>query len=99
MKTNISKSIRHSLLVDGDELGSLVEFIRSRYEKISITAECKDNSELEAGDISEIINFDNPSYRKIKTITINAYTSYDERLRLSIDSSSNFNMYMSSARL
>lgn len=99
MKTNISESIKHSLLVEGDELGSLVEFIRSRYGKVQITAECSDNSELETDDISEIINFDNPNYRKIKNITINAHTSYEEILRLRIDSSSNFNMYMNSARL
>lgn len=99
MKTNISKSIKHSLLVEADELGSLVEFIRSRYEKVRITAECKDNSELEADDISEIINFDNPNYRKIKKITINANTAYEETLRLHIDSASNFNMFISSARL
>lgn len=99
MKTNISKSIKHSLLVEADELGSLVEFIRSRYEKVRITAECKDNSELEADDISEIINFDNPTYRKIQKITINANTAYEETLRLHIDAASNSNMFFSSARL
>ena len=82
-----------------DELGSLVEFIRSRFKQVEITAECKDKSELEADDISEITNFDNPNYRRIKNITIRAHTSYDETLRLHIDSDSNSNVWVSSARL
>ena len=99
MKTNIKRLIKHSLLVEGDELGSLVEFISSKYEKVRLSAECIDNSELEADDIAEIINFDNPTYRKIINITINANTSYDETLRLSIDSTSGLNMFMNAARL
>ncbi|MGI8656663.1 MAG: hypothetical protein ACR2LC_15775 [Pyrinomonadaceae bacterium] len=86
MKTQIQRSIKHSLLIEGEELTSLYSFIHSKYSEAEITAECNDDSQLETEEISDIINFDNPNYRRITSITINARNSYEETLRIRINS-------------
>ncbi|MGZ5437988.1 MAG: hypothetical protein ACXWID_04070 [Pyrinomonadaceae bacterium] len=86
MKTQIRRSIKHALLVEADDLISLVKFLNSRYANLKITAECNDDSEIESEAVDEIINFENPNYRKIKNLDIKAHSSLDERLSIRIRS-------------
>lgn len=87
MKTQIKRTIKHSLLIEPEELNSLYSFIRSKYNNAEIAAECNDDSQIETEEISDIINFENPNYRKITGITLSARNSYEDTLRLRINSS------------
>lgn len=84
MKTTLSKDVRHSLLVEGSDLQSLYKFLLSKYEKVEATAKCIDGSKLETSEINEITSFENPNYRKIKFISIQAQNGPDERMSLDI---------------
>jgi multisubunit Na+/H+ antiporter MnhF subunit len=84
MKTSIPRKIKHSLLVEAEEFSSLWTFISSRYGEVKAVAECNDKTELDTEDISDILNFENPNYRKITSITISAQNSYNETLRVQI---------------
>jgi hypothetical protein len=84
MKTTISKELRHSLLIEDVDLKSLYAFISSRYNEVDVGAKCIDGSKLESKEVDEIVLFDNPSYRKIKSISFYAKSDFDERLSLGI---------------
>ena len=72
MKTKMYKVINHSLLVEENDLQSLLNFISSKYKSISIIAKCVDGSVLETEDITDIISFENPNFRRITSISISA---------------------------
>ena len=84
MKTTISKDIKHSLLIEEDELKTLHKFISERYDEIKATAKCADGSMLESKNIEEIISFENPNYRNIEAISITSYTQPNEKFSLDI---------------
>ncbi|HEY3312153.1 MAG TPA: hypothetical protein VGK00_10990 [Anaerolineales bacterium] len=72
MKTNISKTISHSLLVDSDDILSIHSFISSKYNRVIIVGKCNDGSQLEITDIQDLLQFENLNYRKIESITFYA---------------------------
>jgi hypothetical protein len=82
MKTTITKELRHSLLIEEEDVKSLYGFISSRYKEVKVTANCIDGSKLESKEIDEIISFENPNYRKIKSLSFYAYNDINERLSL-----------------
>ena len=82
MKTRITKELRHSLLVEDNELASLFAFISSRYKKVTISATCTDGSKFDSSEIDEILCFENPNYRKIKSLFLSAFTDLDENMSL-----------------
>jgi hypothetical protein len=84
MKTTLSKDIRHSLLVEEGDLQSLYDFVSLKYNEVEAAAKCIDGSKLETKEIREITSFENPSYRKIKSISIHARNDSDERMSLDI---------------
>lgn len=86
MKTTISKKIRHSLLIEEAEFGSLYKFMSSRYERVQIVAYCLDGSELETDKVAEIFEFENLNYRRIQTVVVSARNDWEERLSLAIRS-------------
>ena len=93
MKTKIDTKIKHSLIVDKDGLRSIQKFISKQYKHIEFTANCVDGSILETDNIEEIIGFDNPNYRHITEIVIEAQNdssnwSSSEGLTLEIESQS-----------
>ena len=84
MKIKISKTIRHSLFIEEKDINQIFCFLRERYKKVSIVAICIDGAQLESDDVNEVLRFYNPSYRKIKTIRIEAFNEYDERISVII---------------
>lgn len=91
MKTKINTKIKHSLTVDKDGLRSIQKFISKQYKHTEFTANCVDGSILETDNIEEIIDFENPNYRRITEIVFEAQNdssnwSSSERATLKIES-------------
>ena len=88
MKTKITKTIQHGLIVEESDLRTIFNFLKERYNNIEIIVDCDGGNQLETSNIEEIIKFDNPSYRKIKKIKIYAINTNanEENLSLIIDS-------------
>jgi hypothetical protein len=85
MKITITKKIKHSLLIEESELRALFNFLSSKYEKFWITTRCIDGSALETIVIDDFFNFENPNKKRIRSITIRAFSSdFDERVFLDI---------------
>lgn len=84
MKVEFSKTIYHSLLIQEEELRSLCSFVSSRFEEITITAACVDGSRLETPDIEEILRFENPKFRRIKSVGIEGRSGVDEHISLDL---------------
>ncbi len=84
MRTTILKKVRHSLLAEEDDLRSLCAFVASRYTKLEFVARCVDGSTLESKDINEILSFENPNYRRIRSVSVRAQNDYNDRLSLDI---------------
>jgi hypothetical protein len=90
MKTNISKPISHSLLIDSDDVFSLYSYIVSKYKGVEITGNCNDGSQLETNDIQDLLQFENLNHRKIVSISFyarNDTNEYHEKFALSIKDS------------
>ena len=79
MKTDIYKNIRHSLLIEENELKALYSFISSKYTQVKVIAICVDGSRLETNEINDITSFENPNFRRIKIISIQARNNYEDR--------------------
>lgn len=84
-KISISKDVNHSLLVDEGELKSLCDYLATKYDRLELTASCVDGTTLETSAVDDIVQFDNPTPRKIKGLTIDALKSYEERVSIDID--------------
>lgn len=86
MKTSITRTFSHGLLVDEINLNALVDFVSPKYQSFQIVAICSDGSRLESNNIADIIAFENPNYRAIISLTLEARTSVAERFSLRITS-------------
>ncbi len=84
MKTTITKELHHSLLIEDADLQSLYAFLSSRYKDVEVNAKCIDGSKLESKEVSELVSFENPTYRRIRAIFFYAKNDLDERLSLGI---------------
>lgn len=76
MKTRIHRSVRHALLVDERQLETLSEFLRSKCQKIEFTVGCSDGSQIITSDIKEILAFENPTFRRIEWLDVEATSSF-----------------------
>ncbi len=86
MKVEFSKTIYHSLLIQEEDLRSICSFVSSRFKNLKIIASCMDGSRFESEDINEILLFDNPKFRRIKSIRVEGDSGSREQISVDIDS-------------
>lgn len=84
MKTTVAKDIYHSLIVSENDLNSIFDFLKSKYNSVQLMGDCNDGSSLETGDVDEILRFENVSYRKFTSIRIKATSGIDDVFSLGI---------------
>ena len=78
MDIRITRKKEYSIIVVEDELRALVSFLSSNYEPVNIIAQCNDGSSMTTSQLEDIINFENPSSRKIESLQINFGKSYSQ---------------------
>lgn len=59
-------------------------FVSEKYENVTITAKCINDTSLESKDVNDIVNYENLNFKRIKDISISGWTSSEERLDLDI---------------
>jgi hypothetical protein len=67
------------------DLTAIWKVVAGAYEHVDVSAKCADGSILEAKDIKEILEFDNPNFRRIHALEITARTSFEDRMSLEIE--------------
>ncbi len=65
MKRTIPKEFKQAFLVYENDLRNLYKFLKESFDEINIHVECSDNSHFEPLDIDELLEYENPNYRKI----------------------------------
>ena len=60
-------------------------FVSEKYENVTITAKCINDTFLESKDVNDIVNYENLNFKRIKAITISSWTSSKEYLDLNIE--------------
>ncbi len=78
MEIKITREKKYSIIVNEEELNSLIGFLDSQYTPIEIVTKCNDGSTLTTSKIEEIINFENSRFRKIEVIEISFGKSYSQ---------------------
>ena len=84
-RSRLTATIRHSLLLEPEELKVCLAVIRRDLESVNISAHCKDGTTLESDNIEEILDFDNPAFRRIERMTISARSKYPKTDSASLD--------------
>ncbi len=78
MEIIIAREKKYSIIVNEEELKSLINFLDSQYSPIEIVAKCNDGSTLTTSKIEDIINFENSKFRKIEIIEISFGKIYSQ---------------------
>ena len=78
MEIKIAREKKYSIIVNEEELKSLISFLDSQYTQIEIVAKCNDGSTLTTSKIEDVINFENSKYRKIEVIEISFGKPYSQ---------------------
>ncbi|WP_139211869.1 hypothetical protein [Neolewinella agarilytica] len=70
MEIRKSLPIKHSLLIDVDGLSRLVKYLHGKFKKVSLIARCNDDTRLEFQSLAELVDYENPTHRRINAIRI-----------------------------
>lgn len=68
MKRTISKEFKQAFLVHENDLKNLYKFLKENFNEIELSVECSDKSSFNPIDINELLEYENPNYRKITKI-------------------------------
>ena len=73
MKINKEVTFYRPLLINDKELVYLDSFMKEFFEEVQYKAKCKSDTIIEFKDLTELISFENPSFRKIEKLEITAF--------------------------
>jgi|WetSurMetagenome_2_1015567.scaffolds.fasta_scaffold00195_28 hypothetical protein len=74
MKSHKSKELTDSIVVWPDDLKYLDNFLKKTFTKIEYEASCEDDTKLKPESLSDLLEYENPDFKRVSSITINAYT-------------------------
>ena len=86
MKSVISLTIKHSILLDERSLKATYRFMQSKYANVEIEARCVDGTILETKNLDDLLTFDNPNFRKIESLTLHGINGREDYCMLNISS-------------
>jgi hypothetical protein len=70
MKSTKHLTIRHPLIIRSDDLQYIDHFLAGTFMEIRYKATCSDNTEFELTDLNELLSYENPNFRRLKTVQI-----------------------------
>src|SRR6266566_529533 len=70
MKTNIQREHSHAIVLTPDDLKGISNVIGENYGPISFSASCSEGSSFDFTNINEILEYENPSFRRIQSMRI-----------------------------
>lgn len=72
MKSNKTKIFTDSVVVYPEDLTYFDDFLRNSFNTIEYTAICEDGTEIRPNSLNELLEYENPDFKRIASITINA---------------------------
>jgi hypothetical protein len=79
MELTGAKSIRHAILAKQEHLKLLDTFLQENFSEIDYKATCNDGTKLSVANLDRLLEYENPDFRKLDTITIEAAEALEER--------------------
>lgn len=72
MKSKTYKEFRYSILVKAEDLTYLETFLKNDFPELNYVANCAGDTKLEDLRLPDLLNYENPSFRRIEGIKITA---------------------------
>jgi hypothetical protein len=72
MESKKTKYISHSVIVYPEDIKYFDEFLRKNFQKIRYEILCEDETKLKPANLNEILEYENPDFKKIASITFEA---------------------------
>jgi hypothetical protein len=70
MKSSKSKTISHAIIVYPEHLAGIDAFLRKEFVFVNYDVSCSDNTEFQTYNMQEVLEYENPNFRRIKTLKI-----------------------------
>lgn len=70
METNISRSVKHSLVIDEKDIQSIHDLLLEAYDECKVSFSCSEGSKLECDSLGDLFDYDNPKFRRITEIIL-----------------------------
>ncbi len=90
MNVNYSETLSQAFVAGPDELKKLVELLQKRIGEVSISADCIDNIQREFTTVKALIDYENPTSRKIFRIYLTAHEGFEKSATIAFRDSSSF---------
>lgn len=86
MKSTKNTSSGQAILVTPDDLTHLEDFLKKHFSELAYSVTCEDGTRLEPTNLQDILDYENPTFRRIATIVIVASdgTASGDRTEISI---------------
>lgn len=70
MHTEIERERSHAMVLTADDIAAIVRLLGAAYEGLTIAASCSDGSKLSTADAKELLEYENPRFRRIESLRI-----------------------------
>ena len=95
MSVNYSEELSQAFILGPDALKKLVELLEKHIGTISISADCTDNIQREFTTVKELIDYENPTSKRIRRIYLSARKDFEKSATIVFRDSSSFSGGMS----
>jgi hypothetical protein len=72
MESQKNKYISHAIVVFPDDLKYFDEFLRKNFKTVTYEAVCSDETKLKPTNLNELLEYENPDFKRITSITCKA---------------------------
>lgn len=72
MESRTTKTFSDAIVVWPDDLRYFDSFLRKSFAKVEYGATCEDDTKLKASGLADVLEYENPDFKRLASITINA---------------------------
>ena len=72
MESQATKTFSDAVVVWPDDLRHFDSFLRKNFTKVEYKAACEDDTKLKASGLTDLLEYENPDFKRLVSITINA---------------------------
>jgi hypothetical protein len=72
MKIEKGSSVKHALLINGEDILQLEAFFRRNFKDMEYSAQCEDGTGIQFEDLDALLKYENPDFRRFYSIRISA---------------------------
>lgn len=79
MESQKTKYISHSVIVYPEDIKYFDEFLRKNFQNIQYEIQCEDGTKLKPTNLNEILEYENPDFKRIGSITFKASNEQNKK--------------------